>query len=455
MKPAGKASSGVARLGISAESRRARGYQIAAWGAGVIVAGRCVAELRAGDLATSEILVHSAAAVFLLAFAASVGGHASTHPAGRAFARACIVIGLWFVTNRLVFRETMPLGSGAFDAVVALRAIVTAAAVSAFVHLLLVFPDPHPAIRDRRKIVLAIVYAQMGFYLLDDALRVAGATGMAVQTDRLAQISGLVLLCTAVGLAIGRSRADFSPDQQRYRLWLAAGCVVAAVPTALVVVLPVRVLHRAPPMGSLPLLTVLAFPVVAGVAILRDRALEADIELRRSLVTLAGTLLMGGSFLLLAAAAAHGLAASVSPPSLAAAIVGTAIGAVLLLRMGLAGYRRLDRFFDRDRFHDRALLERLASELPTVASPRDLARHVAEILPEALALECATLLVGDSVLRDPLDARVEIAFQPHGLAAHCGDSPRILMRTERPISPGCLPPTTLSWLSERSPGRSP
>ncbi|MAE69884.1 MAG: hypothetical protein CME06_05385 [Gemmatimonadetes bacterium] len=102
---AGKTPDEPEYSGDSQESRRARAYQVAVWGAGSVVAGRCIAELRAGVQAPSEILVHSSAAVLLLTFAASVGRHASTHPAGRAFARTAIVMGLWFVTNRLVFRE--------------------------------------------------------------------------------------------------------------------------------------------------------------------------------------------------------------------------------------------------------------------------------------------------------------------------------------------------------------
>lgn len=430
-----------AAMTLGADSMRAAaGWRALGMGiysiAALVVLVRAAVELAAQAVAPHVVLAFAAGGALLVAVAAVVDLSASDHPAASAFGRATAVLGVWMMVNRVVFPEIVPTGVRGFDGLLSLRPLLTAAVVPLVAHMALVFPTRHWLLRRHRRATMVVLYGQLALYLIDDILVWLGIGG-AHLPDVLAQFSGLVLLLLVSAVFATRHRDRESSGRLESGPWIMTGLLAALLPAVLLVVLPGRLLGIPPPFGPLPLLSILALPLSFGFAILRDHALGADLVLRRTLAELAGTVLMGGSFLTVAALVAAALAErpGLTPTDLVAAVLVTGIGAVVLLRLGLVGYRRIDRLFDRDRFRDRQILERLAAELPTAPTAAELARQIASSVPTALGLRSASVCIAEGEDGEADDPTVEAVPEPlrltrNGILARAQRGSAVLRRAD-------------------------
>jgi signal transduction histidine kinase len=429
--------------------------------AALLVLGRGWAEWGGGLLSPREVLLFLLGAVLVLIVGVVVGRGAAAHPASGAFVRASAVLAAWLMVNRLAWPAVTPLGVGVFDRVVSMRPLITPLTVSMVAHFALVFPHPHRWLERRPALVWSVVYGQAGVYLLNDLLLLLGLPRAAFWADAVAQISGVILLLVVSGMILVRTRELGASGAARgYYRWTMYCFVGGILPVVALILIPGFWLRQALPFGPLPILSVLALPVGTAIAILVDHALDADYLLRRSVADVGGTLLLGGGFVALVGVIAFQLSERPTQLSLFTGMLVTAVGAVALLRFGVGVIRRVDRAFDRQRFRDRELLERLAARLPVLPTAQELARTIRREIPAALGLRSATLLLVDPVARtlsDPLGEERAVAGEQQaeergaggggaavdkGLLARCARTRRMLRQQEADGGPDLrgLPP---------------
>jgi signal transduction histidine kinase len=265
---------------------------------------------------------------------------------------------------------------------------------------LLLFPDGHLPSRRWRAVAVMSAVAALGFVVaallrpgpLDPPFdRVTNPLGVAGLREAMDELTGNSWLLTLVVLTLGvrvlvvRLRGARGDERQQLKWVLTVSTVVGAVTVALMCswwFWPEDDQWRMAVMGGV----FTAFPVAAGIAILRHRLYDIDVVINRALVYGALTLLLGAAYaaiaLLLGVALGSGSALATGAATLAVALAFRPLRARL--------QDGVDRRFNRARYD---ALHRVAAFLEDV--------RAGTAAPEGV----------EQLLRDVLgDARLELRF---------------------------------------------
>ncbi|HSD82182.1 MAG TPA: histidine kinase [Solirubrobacteraceae bacterium] len=265
---------------------------------------------------------------------------------------------------------------------------------------LLLFPDGHLPSRRWRAVALMSAVAILGFVVaallrpgpLDPPFdQVTNPLGVAGLREAMDALTGVCWLLTFVGVTLGaralvlRLRGARGDERQQLKWVLTVSTVVGVVTVALMCswwIWSEDDQWRMAVWG----VAFTAFPVAAGIAILRHRLYDIDVVINRALVYGALTLLLGAAYVAIALLLGVALGSG-SAPATGAATLAVAL-AFRPLRARLQG--AVDRRFNRARY--------------------DALQRVADFLEEVRAGTAAPEGV-EQLLRDVVgDARLELRF---------------------------------------------
>jgi hypothetical protein len=254
--------------------------------------------------------------------------------------------------------------------------------------LLLLFPDGHLVSRRWRFVAWCAI---AGIIL---ALFTGGATEplqdfptvnnpFAIDSSVLDPLTGLSFLLLIVGIAgsaasvVVRYRHAGHPEREQIK-WLAtAGAVVAVTFPLMLALYDVLPVHFA---DAGIMLSVLALPVAAGVAILRYRLYDIDVVINRTLVYGALTTLLAGAYL-----GSVLLLQLVLSPSSDLAIAGSTLAVAALFRPARARIQALvDRRFFRSKYDAQRTLEAFADRLRDEVSLDALSSELRDVVTETM-----------------------------------------------------------------------
>jgi len=216
------------------------------------------------------------------------------------------------------------------------------------------------------------------FATVSNPLGVAGARGAMDAVDSVGWVLAVIGVALGAASMVVRLRRASGVERQQLKLVLAVGTAVAAA-TALVMCT-----WFIWPEGDLPLrmgvigLSFAAFPVAAGVAILRYRLYDVDVVINRTVVYVALTLLL---------AAAYAATALLLGTALGSGSAWTTAGATLAVAVAFRPLRTrvqdaVDRRFNRARYD---ALRRIADFLEELRSGRAAPEGIEALLRELLS----------------------------------------------------------------------
>ncbi|HSR19509.1 MAG TPA: hypothetical protein VLL49_01225 [Anaerolineales bacterium] len=167
------------------------------------------------------------------------------------------------------------------------------------VHVVLLFPKPHPVLARRRALLVALYSAPLGLYLIYAALaRPAGPTLLAWIGRMDSDLYWLALGHVALAgyLAISRSRMPLDPISRLQVRWILSSLIFVSL-TALLLGFVPEVLRGAPllPWNGI-LLSGLVVPLALMIAVLRYRLFDIDLIINRTLVYVPLTALLAGAY---------------------------------------------------------------------------------------------------------------------------------------------------------------
>ena len=311
---------------------------------------------------------------------------------------------------------------------------------------LLLFPDGHLPSRRWRAVAVMSAVAILGFVVaalvrpgpLDPPFdRVTNPLGVAELRGAMDDLTGVCWLLTFVGVTLGaralvlRLRGARGEERQQLKWVLTVSTVVGVVTVALMCswwIWSEDDQWRMAVWG----VVFTAFPVAAGIAILRHRLYDIDVVINRALVYGALTLLLGAAYvtiaLLLGVALGSGSAPATGVATLAVALAFRPLRARL--------QDAVDRRFNRARYD---ALHRVSAFLEEVragtAAPEEVEQLLRDVLDDA-RLELRLLLPegdgyvdvrGGPVLDTPGDTRertpIERAGTPLGMVMHDPGAP--------------------------------
>jgi signal transduction histidine kinase len=316
---------------------------------------------------------------------------------------------------------------------------------------LLLFPDGRLPSRRWRPVIAGLFVAIAGFPLasllrpgpfdrpFDVVANPWGIPGWRAAAD--AATMGLWVI-TWASMALGvlaayiRLRRSRGAERQQLKLVLAVATFVAAALFALMTSWFIWPEDTQPRMAALGIVST-AFPVAAGIAILRYRLYDIDVVINRALVYGALTLLLGATYAAIALLLGIGLGSGSAPVT----AVATLAVAVAFRPLRARVQDAVDRRFDRARYD---ALHRVADFLEDVragrASPEDVQAVLRQVLDDP-ELELRLLLPetdgyvdvrGVPVADLPGDARertaIERAGAPLGMVMHRSAQPDLLRR---------------------------
>lgn len=310
--------------------------------------------------------------------------------------------GALLVTGTGALGSTVPflLGADPLDLATGLWQLHAAAIVGVYlllwagaIHFALVFPRPLGVLRRRRILELAPYLAVYGGYLASLAVSAATARDTLAWLATWGPLQLVIVLSTfvlTVGIGAWHWRIGDTADRRLLRASLAATIFVTSV-NLLVWVIPELLVGRALLPWSVAGLIGLPVPLALGAAILRHRAFDIDVVVRRSM-------LWGG--LTAGVVVAYAIAVAVlgavfrTEGSFAANLLATGIAAVAVLPLRDVLQRVIDRGLYGDRREPVRAIRRLGERLEWTLGVEAIPAVVVETVAEALRLPYVALELG-------------------------------------------------------------
>jgi two-component system, NtrC family, sensor kinase len=269
-----------------------------------------------------------------------------------------------------------------------------------FVHFCMRFPANTAKDFDRT----SLIYAPAAVLMLAQALFLTGhlaawglpRTARSSEILDRVQLAYFVLLFFVAGAILLKQRREASEVTSRQQMkWVGYGTFAAIVPFTLIYVVPTMFGVRSTFAMDASMLFLALMPLAFAYAVVHYRLLDVEIIARRSSAYFIASALLLVLYLLFVLVVGKGLQKVASDADFFAVYLAALVIALLFAPFRGWIQQRLDRFFYRDQFSDRAGLMEFARMLSTEISLSRLSRKILERVSKTFQVEKAALFLGD------------------------------------------------------------
>ena len=269
-----------------------------------------------------------------------------------------------------------------------------------FVHFCMRFPGDTAKGFDRT----SLIYAPAAVFMLVQALFLTGhlaawglpRTARSSEILDRVQLAYFVLLFFVAGAILLKQRREAAEVTSRQQMkWVGYGTFAAIIPFTLVYVIPTMFGVRSTFAMDASMLFLALMPLAFAYAVVHYRLLDVEIIARRSSAYFIASALLLVLYLLLVLVVGKGLQKVASDADFFAIYLAALVIALLFAPFRGWIQQRLDRFFYRDQFSDRASLLEFARTLSTEISLSRLSRKILERVSKTFQVDKVALFLGD------------------------------------------------------------
>ena len=264
----------------------------------------------------------------------------------------------------------------------------------ALLHFWLVFPTPRGVIGRRPRLLPGLYAGTFAFVGIAGLASRWGSASILDWFNYMGLVGGLtslVLIATALGLAVAAYRSARDPVGRRRVRWVASAAIFSIAALAVWTVLQAVLDHGRLLTWLPPLFLGLPLPLAVAVAILRHHLFDIDVVLNRTLVWATLSAFVVGTYGLIVGYLGTRLREG---EDLALSILATGLVAVLFQPLRERVQRVVNRFVYGERDDPYAVVSRLGRRLEATLAPEEILPTIVETVAQALRLPYVAVALG-------------------------------------------------------------